>query len=450
MSDLRFVLDWTLIILSTVLAFKSYRRIIYASRASVGEYVFLVLWVFCCLPIFFDYLIGRPTYTTVYWYQVFIISNADDAVSCIYDSIILVACILLYMYSKHASRNSARPSKKWGGLIFDNKPLLILLVVSPVLYIVATGHTSNYLVYGVTSFRGLSGNSVSTVVSGLLLVSVLAFCNLFFKRQRLVFTDVIVLIAYSFAAAWIEGKRFIIAIMILLYFYYFMQRNPSEKVRRRLEFGLPIAVVVLLFFSGFYLMFFRPLSDTGFNSVYEMLRVDYGRDDVVKYVIYHEFFLHDHILEYYGETFLSTFLVWVPRSVWSGKPYQHYQYLTSSILNLPIDQLPAGTTPCWFEMCIANFSHFGIVLSWALLVLFVWLSDRTKSISTESILMMLIIVLLTQSVDAYFSFLVVLGIQYVLGFLFEQGKRGVSNIPMRRGASSLASVNRHHRDNAVM
>lgn len=75
MSDLRFVLDWTLIILSTVLAFKSYRRIIYASRASVGEYVFLVLWVFCCLPIFFDYLIGRPTYTTVYWYQVFIISK---------------------------------------------------------------------------------------------------------------------------------------------------------------------------------------------------------------------------------------------------------------------------------------------------------------------------------------------------------------------------------------
>lgn len=423
MSDLRFILDWLLVTLSSILAFKSYRRIIYASRASVGEYVFLVLWVFCCLPIFFDYLIGRPTYTTVYWYQAFIIPNADDAVSCIYDSIILIACILLYTYSRHASRKPTRLLKEWGGLFFDNKPLLILLIFSPLLYIVATGHVSNYLVYGVTSYRGMSGDSTSTVVSGLLLVSVLAFCNLFFRKHRLVFTDAIILIAYSFAAAWIEGKRFIIAIMIILYFYYFMQRQPSEKVRKRLEFGMPIAVIVLLLFSGFYLMYFRPLSDTGFNSVYEMLRVDYGRDDVVKYVLYHEFFLNDHILEYYGESFLSTFLVWVPRFVWPGKPYQHYQYLTSSILNLPIDQLPAGTTPCWFEMCIANFSYFGIVLSWALLVLFVWLTDRTKRVSTESILMMLIFVLLTQSIDAYFSFLVVLSIQYVFGFLLEQGKK---------------------------
>lgn len=421
MSDYRLILDWLLILISSVLALKSYRRIIYTKKPSIGEYVYIVLWVFCCLPVLFDYVIGRPSYTTVYWYQVFIRSNSNDSVSCIYDGIILIACISLYIYSKYSSNKADTPKKKRGELFFQNKVMTLFLILSPVLYIVASGHVSNYLIYGVTSFRGMTGDSVSTIVSGLLLVSVLAFCNWFFRKRRIVFTDILILIIYSFAAAWIEGKRFIIAIMIIMYFYYFMQRDPSLITRKRLEVWVPAAVLALLVFSGIYLMYFRPLSDTSFNSVYDMLRVDYGRDDVVKYVIYHELFLGDHILEYWGESFLSTFLVWVPRFLWPSKPYQHYQYLTSSILQLPISQLPAGTTPCWFEMCIANFSYWGILISWILLIVFVWLADRAKRTSTESILMMLIFVLLTQSIDAYFSFIVVLALQYILGFLFERG-----------------------------
>lgn len=37
---------------------------------------------------------------------------------------------------------------------------------------------------------------------------------------------------------------------------------------------LPILGISLILFSGFYLIAIRPLSDTSFESVYEMLRVD--------------------------------------------------------------------------------------------------------------------------------------------------------------------------------
>ena len=49
-----------------------------------------------------------------------------------------------------------------------------------------------------------------------------------------------------------------------------------------------------------------------FDSVYDMLRVDFGRDDVVKYVIYEEFFKKIHILDYPGQSFFQRFLSLFP------------------------------------------------------------------------------------------------------------------------------------------
>ena len=48
--------------------------------------------------------------------------------------------------------------------------------------------------------------------------------------------------------------------------------------------------ITLIAFSAFYLAIIKPLSNMNFDSVYDMLRVDFGRDDVIKYVIYEEFF----------------------------------------------------------------------------------------------------------------------------------------------------------------
>ena len=415
----RVALDWMLICLSSVYLIIIYNRLFMEPKVSIANYVYLVLWAFCCLPILLDYLIGRPDYQTVYWYKPFIIPMANDYVSAIYDLLLIVACSSLFFYSNYYQKKAVKIQKEWGGVLFESKAILILYIISPYIYIVLTGNAGAYLTYGDSVSRGLTASGVSMVVAELLLLSMIGFCSLFFRQKRLgTVSNLFIIVFYSILTGWISGKRFMLAIMVVLYLFFYLRRNPAVEQRRKLRIVFPLALCALLLFSSFYLIVVRPLRDTGFNSVYEMLRVDFGRDDVTKYAIYHEFFLKNRILEYYGQSFLSTLLIWVPRSIWPSKPYQDFQYLTSSILGLPISELPAGTTPCWFEMCIINFSYFGLILSCLLLVLLCKFADGAKSSSTEGMLFVLILALLTQSIDVYLVFVFLAILQKVIKFIF--------------------------------
>lgn len=426
--------DWVLIITSTYCLFRTYHRIVRLDHVSLGNYVLMVVWVFCCLPILLNYVIGMPTYDIVYWYKPFITPMEDPTVCIIYDVMILVAVWSLYFYcnsfQKGSGRKKAEAGVRWGGTFFESPYVTLIFVLLPYIYVLASGQASSFLTYGSFNTRGLQGN-LSTVLTGLLLLSLIFFCNWFFRRKSLNGWYALLLILYTFTIVWLSGKRYMIALCGILYLYYFMERNPSEAVRRRLGRVLPIALLALLGFSAYYLVAVKPLADTSTASVYDMLRVDYGRDDVTKYVIYHELVLHDHILDYPGETFLSTFLIWVPRAIWPAKPYQHFQYLTSSILGLPIDRLPAGTTPCWYEMCIANFSWLGIVVAWILLVLFIRWSEKARFVSTRAILLVLLIVLLTQSIDAYTAFVLLFIAQYLVT-KFLDSARSARTVRRRR------------------
>lgn len=73
---------------------------------------------------------------------------------------------------------------------------------------------------------------------------------------------------------WISGKRFMIANILVLLIFYVVNSNILDNTRKKMFKILPILGISLILFSGFYLIAIRPLSDTSFESVYEMLRVD--------------------------------------------------------------------------------------------------------------------------------------------------------------------------------
>lgn len=102
------------------------------------------------------------------------------------------------------------------------------------------------------------------------------------------------------------GKRFIIAVMGVFYLF-FLTKSELGKRKKRLFWILPIMGITLIAFSVVYLAVIKPLSNMTFDSVYDMLRVDFGRDDVIKYVIYEEFFKKNHILDYPGQSFFQRF-----------------------------------------------------------------------------------------------------------------------------------------------
>ena len=413
------VFDWVMIVISTIIMYKVYKNIIYIKNSSIANYIIAIIYVFCVIPIVLNYFIGVPNYFTVYWYKPFIKAMNNNTVNIIYDGYISFTIIILYMlFAVKKSQIELKRENTLTSLFYNNKSIAILLIFLPFIIILLTGTLKNYTVYNTSSLRGFSEDISISLVTPALILSVFTFFSVYFK-DNFNFRKMIISLIYFICIVWVSGKRFMIANIIVLLIFYIVNSNISEKIRKKFFKLFPILCILLVIFSGFYLIAVRPLSDTSFKSVYEMLRVDFGRDDVIKYVINEEIINNNKILEYRGETFVSLLLFFVPRKIWPSKPYPHYMYLTASILGLSIDQIPAGTTPSLLEMTICNFGILGFPLGIIILCILTYLIDKCKDIDSKAICLILSIVLLTQSIDVYIIAIVLLILMRIFMLLFK-------------------------------
>ena len=408
------IVDWLMILITTIVTYKSYKKLVFDRYCSVSFYVVFIVYIFCCVPIILNYLIGMPQYTVVYWYKAFVEPMNNVDVSAVYDIYITFAIFVLYMYGTKMNRRLvSRATELNTALKNENeKPWIYVFgIASPVLYVLLSGNVSKFLIYSSMNLRGVSGQD-NLILNSLILVSLFCTCIMLFSG-RITAKKMCILALITFILAWLQGKRFIIAVMGVFYLFFLTKSELEEKGRKRTFWILPIMVITLIAFSAFYLAVIKPLSNMNFDSVYDMLRVDFGRDDVIKYVIYKEFFKQNHILDYPGQSFFSTLFIFIPRIIWPSKPYSHYQYLTSSILNLPISKLPAGTTPCWYEMTLCNFGYLGYLVGIFGLIIFCYFADTMKQTKSKSLVFMFILVLLTQNTDVYVVYILLIFMYYL-------------------------------------
>lgn len=353
------LVDFMFVLFSTIILYKAYKRIIFNKNSSIANIIILVVYIFNVLPIIFNYLIGIPSYDIVYWYKPFIEPMNNEIISFIYDIYILLSLILLDRYSRKNNNIDNNKSKSYQ-FLFNNNIFCFLAISSPLILIFVTGTWENFLTYNISSTRGLSESASIELITPLLLLSTFTFFSKFYNEKKVTIKKLFFSFIYFFIIVWLSGKRFMIANLALLLIFYISKSDIKLSTRKKMFKYLPILFIGILFFSSFYLTVIRPLKDTSFTSVYDMLRVDFGRDDVVKYVISEEFFKGNMILDYRLQSFISLILFFIPRSIWSTKPYPHYMYLTGHLLNLDILDIPAGTTPSWYEMCICNFRSIRI------------------------------------------------------------------------------------------
>lgn len=408
------IVDWLMILITTIVTYKSYKKLVFDRYCSVSFYVVFIAYIFCCVPIILNYLIGMPQYTVVYWYKAFIEPMNNVDVSAVYDIYITFAILALYIYGTKMNRRLvSRATERNSVLRNENeKPWIYVFgIASPVLYVLLSGNVSKFLIYSSMNLRGVSGQD-NLILNSLILVSLFCTCIMLFSG-RITAKKMCILALITFILAWLQGKRFIIAVMGVFYLFFLTKSELGERGRKRTFWILPIMVITLIAFSAFYLAVIKPLSNMNFDSVYDMLRVDFGRDDVIKYVIYKEFFKQNHILDYPGQSFFSTLFIFIPRIIWPSKPYSHYQYLTSSILNLPISKLPAGTTPCWYEMTLCNFGYLGYLVGIFGLIIFCYFADTMKQTKSKSLVFMFILVLLTQNTDVYVVYILLIFMYYL-------------------------------------
>ena len=271
------IVDWLMILITTIVTYKSYKKFVFDRYCSISFYVVFIVYIFCSVPITLNYLIGMPQYTVVYWYKAFIEPMNNVDVSAIYDIYITFAIFALYMYGTKMNRRLVSRATELNTTLKNEneKPWIYVFgIASPVLYVLLSGNASKFLIYSSMNLRGVSGQD-NLILNSLILVSLFCTCIMLFS-ERITAKKMCVLALITFILAWLQGKRFIIAVMGVFYLFFLTKSELGEKGRKRVFWILPIMGIMLIAFSAFYLAVIKPLSNmtlivctTCFESILE-------------------------------------------------------------------------------------------------------------------------------------------------------------------------------------
>ncbi|MBQ4514738.1 MAG: hypothetical protein II969_17225 [Anaerolineaceae bacterium] len=383
------------IFFSFLFTYTSFIRVIKYSSRSISDYVILLIFVFNCLPVFIDVFFGKPQY--VYYYRVFgdVIDNED--VCLVYNIYILITLLSLQLYANNLSHNLKIASDyKITFSFLRKKNLDIIFILLPIIYVVVKYGIDIFSGYTTLSRRNIEDGD-SRIINQMIILSVYLYVTRFYSRTRTK-KDLLILFSFFLILIWLNGKRYIIVTIGEVIFYLYQMTNIKSKKRINLFFVVEISIIFIVFFSIYYLSNIKVTSASEY--MYGTLRVDFGRDDVVKYVIKQVLFDKRPILDYTGQSLLADIFIFVPRSIWPNKPYPHYRYLTASILGVDISNIPSGTTPSIFEMNICNFSWFGMPITIIVLLILCYLADNTNELREKVVYLLILTNLLTQALDA--------------------------------------------------
>lgn len=425
MSVLTVASNLLFLIISTGLIIKPAKRIVNYESVCSADYALALIFIFNCIPVLMDLVLGVPHYVS--WYDAFQQAIADETTCLIYNSYVIVVMIALYTYGRNSKINYNTYRQNDTG--FSSEFVLstwriphidAIVIVIPFIYALVKGGLSSFALYGTLIQRGLNTETVSNINQ--LIIVGLFFCTTrFFVKKRSVFSS-IWFILYLLLAIWINGKRYIIVTVLFMVFYLYQMRNIGEKKRINLKVVLPVVIGFIVIFSAYYILNVKVTSTT--DTLYSNLRIDFGRDDVSKFVIKRVLLDNEKILDYPGQTFISAVFMLVPRAIWPQKPYPHYRYLTAAIFGRTIYTIPSGITPSIFEMSICNFGWLGIIVTCWLLVFLCKCIDRSLRLENKLLLLVILINVLTQSLDAALSLILVLFVNILFGKVrFTFGKK---------------------------
>ena len=393
---MRFLFDVPMVMVASVIAWKSMVLVTHQKSKSLADYAILLLYVFNCMPVLCDIIFGIPNYNRVF--VGFKQAQENDLVCIIYDLYIILLFLALYRVSKISNIKMEISTEYDVSIDLQKIPSVVLfaLIIAPFLHLILSGNIGLILIYGSYSDRGLPSDFTKT--SGfLVIVSILAFCLWLFK-QKIDVKRWIMFFIYGVLISWLNGKRYVVITVVYAFFY--MYTTTKRNYRRKGVFPLLVTIGILtVVYAGYYLLNVRGnVNDV--EELYTSLRIDLGRDDVVKYTILEEYINGNHILEYPMQTVLSTLLMVVPRTLYPTKAYPHYAYLTASLYGTTVENIPSGMTPSVLEMMIANFRWFGIPICILFLCQFCKWADNSNNYSKKFCFAILLMGMLSQSLDA--------------------------------------------------
>ena len=284
--------------------------------------------------------------------------------------------------------------------------LFLGFLISPLALLCFAPEPSVYLTYG-ASAKELINDELTTYhgyIAGCCILSLVGFAGTLLTLERMGVRPIACLAPFAAVSAWIHGKRSIVFcyVVVTVYVYYI----KGNLTGRRLLVFCMLSAITLSLFSMYYQTVVRAeiARLDSFESYYENLRIDFGRDNTVKLVIYSELHPNDvKILDYRFQNIVYDLAFFVPRSMWRSKPWPYAVYVTWAMLlrQGDADSIGWGVTTSWLDEALASFGWFGLVIGPGLFSLLCRIGDKSDDMMTRGLTVLNVLLLYTVQLSAF-------------------------------------------------
>lgn len=393
------VIKSSVFIIGTIVLLLCFRKI-YQGNKAFPYFFYLIYYVFFILPMFVQILFPNHVYLA------FVRANEamnDSLAHLIYDCFCLSFVFIIYACGKKTRKNKAT-------LIINTgvAKVCFLIMVSVFIYTVATNGVARLIPYG-SGYKGIS--NVNEVLVGCCTIS---FLVILASRPKISKTILICSSILEIAFCWFVGKRYVVAETAIVSLVILALTNQISG-KKFILFGI-IGSIAIFVFSIIYGLFLKG----NYSSLVDYLMVDMSRQYTMVYQI-HCFLIGKDISVHRFDSIFYLLTFFIPRSLWSAKPYPFVNQLTYSLISwsdIPSNQNVGWATTCSiFSDLFDSFSFFGLILGFLLFVFLFHLFKRTNKAYYIVALSYLTIKLITVQIS---SAIIQLVICFVIIFITEK------------------------------
>jgi len=352
--------------------------------------LYIVHFVFCGFPLLLDVIFGMPQYRNEPGYSLASSDSDTFYVYCLYVSFVPLLWTFTAMNpSRCMDRAGAELSRVPRGFGRFGTLTNVAILMLPIILVIASPRPEVYLTYGMIATEQVASEEIikhDTLVTASVFLGLLSIAGILLNTKKLNVRIVGSCVLLTCVYIWLNGKRNSLFESLLVYLYVGFARGALRG--RRLVICSVAIVICMSIYSAFYQSYIRRdiLDFSDPDDKYTNIRIDYGRDAVIKFTLYCELKGGSmRILDYRGQSVLFNFLYFVPRKWNPEKPWPYAQYLTAAMLFTNTPPIDWSMTTSWLEESIANFSWAGVLIGPLCLSIICRLADHAPNRSTQGI-----------------------------------------------------------------
>lgn len=357
-------------------------------KSSTRYIIFYAFFVICVVPLFMDYIIGKPMYELLpNRYYGFIISYDDNTTRMLYDIFLLISQYIMlncfwnrkFKLVVNLKKNQRRNIYVKESYQFDLRELnrmmqricLVVALIAPIIAVVGgyseilfifgwrDGHLFDYVVAS-SLYSFMEKFSYLGATTSLLLM----FSDYREKRTYRGLFYRIISIPLLIMNICVESKRsivffcFIIVVVILLY-----GKSKEIKVGKIIGIAFLLSIIVIILSV---MVKTQTRGYSGIMTVYSTLRIDIFRDDTIKMAIYGMLNPKEiKILDFPFQSYLMQIRYFFFIDIIAGKgiiPLEGLgfnRFLSSALIGADLSKGYSFMTTSMFDEAIANFGILG-------------------------------------------------------------------------------------------